>query len=79
MHMIDATITLGCYKSPSFSSSSNRRSVIDDGRQSSAATSVTGILVGRTMDPLPLEGMRARVKQRESKGNERMKARRRKE
>ena len=30
-------------RSPSFSSSSNRRSVIDDGRQSSAAMSLTGI------------------------------------
>jgi len=52
-------------RSPSLSSSSNRCSVIDDGRQSSAATRITGILAGRTVDSLPLEGVRARVRQQE--------------
>jgi len=52
-------------RSPSLSSFSNRRSVIDDGRQSSAATTLTGILAGRTVDSLPLEGVHARVRQQE--------------
>jgi len=43
-------------RSPSLSSSSNRRFVIDDGRQSSAATSLTGILAGRMADSLLFEG-----------------------
>ena len=62
-------------KSPSLSSSSNRRSVIDDGHQSSVATSLTGILAGRTADPLPLEGVRARVRWQGNSGSKRTKAR----
>ena len=52
-------------RSPSFSSSSNRRSVIDDERHSSAATSLIGILDGRTADSLLLEGTPACVRWQE--------------
>ena len=38
--------------SPSLSSSNNRRSVIDDGRQSSVAMSLTGISDGSAANPL---------------------------
>ena len=57
-------------RSPSLSSSSNRRSVIDDGGQSSAATSLTGILDGRRAGSLLLEGVRAREMARELRQRE---------
>jgi len=49
---------------------SNRRSVINDGRQSSAAMSLTGILDGRRVDSLLLEGVRAREMARELRRRE---------
>ena len=52
-------------RSPSLSSSRSRHSVIDDGRQSSAAMSLTGILNGRRADSLLLEGVHAREMARE--------------
>ena len=57
-------------RSPSLSSSSSQRSVIDDGRQSSAATSLTGIMNGRRADSLLLEGVRARETARELRRRE---------
>ena len=50
------------HRSPSFSSSNSRRSVIDDGRQSSAAISLTGILrsEGKRFHCCVLEGVHAR-------------------
>ena len=57
-------------RSPSFSKSSSRCSVIDDGRQSSVATSLTGILrdEGRRLRCYVLEGARAREDGKGSKG-----------
>ena len=57
-------------RSPSFSRSSSLRSVIDDGRQSLAATSLTGILTEekRPFRRYVLEGAHARDDGRESKG-----------
>ena len=57
-------------RSPFFSSSSSRRSIIDDGRQSSAATSLTGILgdEGRRVHCYVLMGARAREDGKGSKG-----------
>ena len=46
-------------RSPSLSSSNSRCSVIDDGRQSSAAMSLTGIFRWEKGDLLVLEGARA--------------------
>jgi len=57
-------------RGPSFSKSSSRCSVIDDGRQSSVATSLTGILrdEGRRLRCYVLEGARAREDGKGSKG-----------
>jgi hypothetical protein len=63
-------------RSPSLSSSSNRRSVIDDERQSSAATSLTGILAGKMADSLLLEGVRACARWQENSDSEGAKANR---
>jgi len=54
-------------RSPSLSSSNSRRSVIDDGHQSSAATSLIGILDGRKAGSLLLEGARVRELAREQR------------
>ena len=61
--------TQGC-RSPTFSSSNGWRSVIDDGRQSSTTTSLTGILrdEGRRLRYYVLEGACTREDGKGSKG-----------